>query len=64
MNVMEGIPKDMRYNVAFCCDDNYVVPACITLESMLKNNKNIATDIVFYTFSDGLCEESKTKLRG
>lgn len=54
----------MCYNVVFCCDDNYVVPACITLESMLKSNMNISKDIVFYTFSDGLCEESKIRLRG
>lgn len=55
--------NDMSYNVAFCCDDNYVVPACIALESMLKNNINISKDMIFYTFSDRLCEESKIKLQ-
>ena len=48
----------MKYGIAFCCDDNYIIPACVTIESLLSNNRNIAKDIVFYTFSNSINEKS------
>lgn len=48
-------------HIAFCCDDGYIIPASITLESLLKNNQS--KQIVAHTFSDDLNEVSIKKLR-
>lgn len=49
--------KNMKnMHVAFCCDNSYIVPASITLESILKNNKN--RHIITHTFTDDLNEKS------
>lgn len=47
-------------HVAFCCDDNYIMPASIMLESLLVSNKGIR--IIAHTFSDGLNSSSVSKL--
>lgn len=51
----------MERHIAFCCDDNYLIPACIMLESLMKNNKD--THFVAHTFTDDLSEESIEKLK-
>lgn len=51
----------MERHMAFCCDDNYLIPACIMLESLMKKNKDI--HFVAHTFSDDLSEESIKKLK-
>ena len=51
----------MERHIAFCCDDNYLVPACIMLESLMKKNQGIR--FVAHTFSDDLSEESIEKLK-
>lgn len=51
----------MKKHVAFCCDDNYLIPACIMLESLIKNNRDI--NFVVHTFADDLSEKSIEKLK-
>ena len=51
----------MERHIAFCCDDNYLIPACVMLESLLRKNKD--THFVAHTFSDDLSEKSIEKLR-
>ena len=51
----------MERHIAFCCDDNYLVPACIMLESLMNKNEDI--HFVAHTFTDDLSEESIEKLR-
>ena len=51
----------MRGHIAFCCDDNYLIPACIMLESLMKTNEDI--HFVAHTFTDDLSEASIEKLR-
>lgn len=51
----------MERHIAFCCDDNYLIPACIMLESLMKNNKD--TNFVAHTFADDLSEESIEQIR-
>ncbi len=51
----------MKRHIAFCCDDNYLIPACIMLESLMKNNKGI--HFVAHTFADDLSETSIEKLK-
>ena len=51
----------MERHVAFCCDDNYLVPACIMLESLLKNNKD--SHFIVHTFADDLSEKSIEKIK-
>ena len=51
----------MERHIAFCCDDNYLIPACIMLESLMKNNRDI--HFVAHTFTDDLSEESIEKLK-
>ena len=29
----------MERHIAFCCDDNYLIPACVMLESLMKKMK-------------------------
>ena len=43
-------------NIAFCCDDAYIVPTKIMLESLLRNNKNVS--IIAHTFSDDLSKKN------
>ena len=47
-------------NVAFCCDDNYLMPASIMIESLLKHSTGC--HLVLYTFSDDLNDLSQAKL--
>ena len=51
----------MKSHVAFCCDDNYLIPACIMLESLIKKNKDI--QFVVHSFADDLSEKSIEKLK-
>ena len=51
----------MERHIAFCCDDNYLIPACIMLESLMKKNKG--THFSVHTFTDDLSEESIGKLK-
>lgn len=51
------------YSVSFCCDDRYIAPACVAVESILKNCGNNAKEFVFYTFSNDLCESNIDKLK-
>lgn len=48
-------------HIAFCCDDGYIIPASITLESLLKNNGD--RRIIAHTFTDDLNETSIEKLQ-
>ena len=51
----------MERHVAFCCDDNYLIPACIMLESLMKKNKDV--HFIAHTFVDDLSEKSVEKLK-
>ena len=51
----------MERHVAFCCDDNYLIPACIMLESLMKKNEDM--HFVVHTFADDLSEKSIEKLK-
>lgn len=51
----------MERHIAFCCDDNYLIPACIMLESLMKKNED--TRFIAHTFIDDLSEKSIEKLR-
>ena len=46
----------MERHISFCCDDNYLVPACIMLESLMRNNKGVR--FIAHTFADDLSEKS------
>lgn len=48
-------------HIAFCCDDCYITPASVMLESLLKNNRN--RHIIAHTFTDDLNETSIEVLR-
>ena len=48
-------------HIAFCCDDGYIIPASITLESLLKNNRD--RRIIAHTFTDDLNETSIARLK-
>lgn len=48
-------------HIAFCCDDCYITPASVMLESLLKNNRN--RHIIAHTFTDDLNETSIEALR-
>jgi lipopolysaccharide biosynthesis glycosyltransferase len=49
----------MERHISFCCDDNYLIPACIMLESLMRNNKGI--HFIAHTFTDDLSESSIRK---
>ena len=51
----------MKKHIAFCCDDNYLIPACVMLESLMRKNEDI--QFVAHTFADDLSEESIEKLK-
>lgn len=51
--------KSVMY-VAFCCDENYLIPVSIMLESLIRHNKDI--NIVAYSFKDDLSESAIRKL--
>ena len=51
----------MERHIAFCCDDNYLIPACIMLESLMKKNEDIR--FIAHTFTDDLSEKSIEKLK-
>ena len=51
----------LKKHIAFCCDDNYLIPACVMLESLMKKNEDI--QFVAHTFADDLSEESIEKLK-
>ena len=42
--------------IAFCCDENYLMPASIMLESLVKHNRD--SYIVAYSFHDDLSENA------
>lgn len=48
-------------HIAFCCDDRYIIPASIMLESLMKNNKD--RHIIAHTFTDDLNDTSIKILR-
>ncbi len=50
----------MERHISFCCDDNYLIPACIMLESLIKNNKGVR--FIAHTFSDDLSVNSIEKI--
>lgn len=47
-------------HVAFCCDDAYIVPTKIMLESLLRSNRGVG--IIAHTFSDDLNEKNLREL--
>ena len=47
-------------HIAFCCDENYIIPASIMLESLFRSNRDI--HIVVHTFSDDLSGSAVGKL--
>lgn len=47
-------------HISFCCDDNYIIPASIMLDSLFQSNKEL--HIVAHTFSDDLNENSNKKI--
>lgn len=49
----------MERHISFCCDDNYVIPACIMLESLMRNNEGV--HFIAHTFTDDLSEDSIRK---
>lgn len=49
----------MVRHISFCCDDNYLIPACIMLESLMRNNKGVR--FIAHTFSDDLSDDSIRK---
>ncbi len=49
----------MERHISFCCDDNYLIPACIMLESLMRNNQGVR--FVAHTFTDDLSETSIKK---
>lgn len=51
----------MKRHIAFCCDDNYLIPACVMLESLMKKNEDI--QFVAHTFTDDLSEKSIDQLK-
>ena len=51
----------MELHIAFCCDDNYLIPACIMLESLMDSNPD--TSFTAHTFQDDLSEASIQKFR-
>ena len=50
-----------KMNVAFCCDDNYLMPASIMIESLLIHSEDC--HVVVYTFSDDLNDLSVDALK-
>ncbi len=46
----------MERHISFCCDDNYVIPACIMLESLMRYNEGV--HFIAHTFTDDLSEDS------
>lgn len=46
--------------IAFCCDENYLIPVSIMLESFVKHNRNVY--IVVYSFQDDLSESAVKKI--
>lgn len=51
--------KKVMY-IAFCCDEKYLIPASIMMESLVKHNSNIY--IVVYSFQDDLSENAVKKI--
>ncbi len=51
----------MERHIAFCCDDNYLIPACIMLDSLMKKNEDIR--FIAHTFTDDLSEKSIEQLK-
>ena len=51
----------MKRHIAFCCDDNYLIPACIMLESLMRNNNDI--QFIVHSFVDDLSEKSIERLK-
>ena len=49
----------MERHISFCCDDNYLIPACIMLESLMRNNEGV--HFIAHTFTDDLSEGSIKK---
>lgn len=49
----------MERHISFCCDDNYLIPACIMLESLMRNNEGV--HFIAHTFADDLSENSIEK---
>ena len=49
-----------KIHIAFCCDDAYIIPTKIMLESLLRNNRGIS--IIAHTFSDELSETNVREL--
>ncbi len=49
----------MERHISFCCDDNYLIPACIMLESLMRNNQGV--HFIAHTFADDLSENSIKK---
>ena len=48
-------------HIAFCSDDNYLMPACIMLESFFSCHSDY--NVMVHTFSTGLSDDSVKKLR-
>ena len=48
-------------NIAFCCDDRYIIPASIMIKSFLDTNKK--KKITVFTFGNDLNEKSITELK-
>lgn len=49
----------MERQISFCCDDNYLFPAYIMLESLMRSNKG--SRFITHTFTDDLSEDSIVK---
>jgi len=52
----------MKYDISFCCDDNYIIPALVSLESLLASNIQNSDSFIFHTFSGSLREENLTQI--
>lgn len=50
-----------QINVAFTFDSNYAIPAMITINSILKNNKS-NSEYMFYVIEDNLSEKDKKRV--
>ena len=52
--------ENLRIHIAFCFDENFVMPCGVTLTSILENNKDV--EITFHVLEVGLTEKSKKEL--
>ena len=49
----------MKYDIALCADENFVVPALVCLTSIFENNKDLQCRVILLT--DGITLQSREK---